>query len=339
MKVIRARNVNDALPQAIDILLHHGHKRDSRNGPVYVYDTPVTTQYQLPRERVLLWSARDANPFFHLYEALYMLSGEARVAPLKWFVKRMETFSDNGSTFHGFYGHRWRNAFGKDQLDIILQRLRANPDDRRINLQMWSCDRDLDVNSRDIPCNTNVYFAVNVHGALDMTVCNRSNDVVWGAYGANVVHMSVLQEYMAGQLGIPVGRYWQMSNNFHGYEDTLLPLADADRTELEPLNPYVGLSGGPISMYHPDEDVETLTEDIFILASNKPQDFEMGEGLRMLNSFFVSTVMLPMIVAYKAHKARDYKEALSLCKLITSEDWRVACTRWMEKRRAVHQGG
>ena len=32
---------------------------------------------------------------------------------------------------------------------------------------------------------------------LCMTVCNRSNDMLWGAYGANVVHMSMLQEFVA----------------------------------------------------------------------------------------------------------------------------------------------
>ena len=48
----------------------------------------------------------------------------------------------------------------------------------------------------EIPCNTAIYFKVR-EGKLNMTVSNRSNDVIWGTFGANVVHMSILQEYVA----------------------------------------------------------------------------------------------------------------------------------------------
>jgi thymidylate synthase len=54
---------------------------------------------------------------------------------------------------------------------------------------------------------------------LDLTVLCRSNDVVWGAYGANAVHFSVLQEYLAGRIGVDVGVMYQFSNNYHGYVD------------------------------------------------------------------------------------------------------------------------
>jgi len=336
MKVITARNVNDALPTALDILMHHGYERESRNGKVLVYDGPVTTQYLKPRERTLLWEARDANPFFHLYESMYMLSGAASLYPLRWFVKRMETFSDDGQTMQGFYGQRWRRRFGRDQLDIIVRRLRENPDDRRCVLQMWNPDTDLDSASSDVPCNTNAYLAINVHGELDLTVCNRSNDVIWGAYGANVVHMSILQEYLAGRIGVPVGRYWQISNNFHGYLDTVEPLIDADRRGLEPLNPYTELRP-PISLVNSSEDPDVLERDIARLAETKPGDLNMMTGLDMFESFFMSTVMLPMIIAYKWHKARNYEEALKHCKLITDDGWRKASTTWMEKRSALYQ--
>ena len=52
-----------------------------------------------------------------------------------------------------------------------------------------------------------------------MTVCNRSNDMLWGAYGANAVHMSMLQEYLASRLEIAVGEYTQISDSFHVYQN------------------------------------------------------------------------------------------------------------------------
>ena len=148
---------------------------------------------------------------------------------LTWFVKRMLEFSDDGLIFHGAYGHRWVRYFGKNQLEIIINRLAKHPTDRRCVLSMWDAPGDLmGKMGVDVPCNTSAYFSIGVRGDLDMTVSNRSNDIIWGAYGANAVHFSFLQKYIAERLGISVGRYWQISNNFHAYEKVLGPLLEKD---------------------------------------------------------------------------------------------------------------
>ncbi len=61
MKVLKVRNVHDALPAGLDYLEHHGVRRPSRNGSVIVAPGPVTTHYTKPRERVIFWAERDAN--------------------------------------------------------------------------------------------------------------------------------------------------------------------------------------------------------------------------------------------------------------------------------------
>ena len=66
--------------------------------------------------------------------------------------------------------------------------------------------------------NTNIYFKIR-ENKLKMTVCCRSNDMLWGAYGVNVVHMSVLQEYMATMIGVEMGEYRQISDSFHIYTE------------------------------------------------------------------------------------------------------------------------
>src|SRR5690242_2945482 len=108
MNVIRGRNVHRILPVAVDILHEAGIKRDSRNGSTYVVDGPVTTMYERPEERVVFWAERDANPFLHFYESLWMLGGRNDVRSLTRFTKNMAQFSDDGETFYGAYGHRWR---------------------------------------------------------------------------------------------------------------------------------------------------------------------------------------------------------------------------------------
>ena len=333
MRTIAARNVNDAVLSGIDLLAQEGFERDSRNGPVLVMDGPVTTLYRDPTERVLTWKARDANPFFHLYEALYMLTGNASVAPLTWFVKNMSRFSDDGFVFNGFYGQRWRGYFGHDQLRKIADQLTTNPDDRRCVLQMWDGRHDLGSKSNDVPCNTAVYFSINVNDELDMTVTNRSNDIVWGAYGANSVHMSMLQEYLAGLIHVPVGRYWQVSNNFHGYLDTLTPLLAADRSDIDTFNPYSiahesgGIEATPL-LFGATQD--ELDHDIAYLGSRHPRNIDWTE----CQTYFVGEVLAPAVEAYKHHKAKDPEQAMAHAEMIGASDWRLACTEWIERRQA-----
>src|SRR3974390_2807104 len=111
MRVIKVRNVHLALPKGLALLQEYGVVRDSRNGPVTVMEEPVTTTYIRPCERVLFWKERDANPFFHFFESLWMLAGRDDLAFLTKFVKRFEDFSDDGLTLHGAYGYRWLRYF------------------------------------------------------------------------------------------------------------------------------------------------------------------------------------------------------------------------------------
>ena len=104
MKVLSVRNVHEALPRALKLLQQQGIERPSRNGPVLQAPWPVTTVYQNPLERVVFWPERDANPFFHLYESLWMLAGRNDIAPLTRYAKNMANYSDDGETQHGAYG-------------------------------------------------------------------------------------------------------------------------------------------------------------------------------------------------------------------------------------------
>ena len=68
---------------------HILYSSPSRQGPTIGFIDPVLIQYSDPLKRVLLNSARDANPFFHLYEALWMLNGNNDVESLKYFTSKI----------------------------------------------------------------------------------------------------------------------------------------------------------------------------------------------------------------------------------------------------------
>lgn len=305
----------------------------SRGGDVLMHPEPVTTQYRFPAERVIFWPQRDANPFFHLFEGLWMLAGRNDVAFLKQFISDFDRFSDDGKIIHGAYGYRWRkhwivdtgNSLGPlNQLRSIISLLQKHPNTRRAVLTMWDPEFDLreDESGRDLPCNTQAYFW-NLAGRLQMTVTCRSNDAIWGCFGANAVHFSFLQEYLAAQIGCEVGSYYQVSNNFHAY----LP----EYRKVEELigrqdpSPY---ETGEVEPYPLVENPKTWDRDLALFLED-PNAYGYD------NSWF-SKVAKPMWFAHKAWSNRSdperYDKAFDIISQCRASDWRRAAAEWLGRR-------
>lgn len=370
MRVINARSVSDALSQGLHTLRVSHIKSPSRVGDVLVAPHPVMTVYSEPTNRVLLSPMRDANPFFHVMESLWMLAGRNDLPWLVRFNKRFETYSDDGGlTQPGAYGYRWRNHFGHDQLRDSILELTQNPQTRRAVLAMWDGgsraswwdgqrrteqverldeqpgDFYAAVNdSADVPCNTHAYFDT-IDGRLNMTVCCRSNDIIWGAYGANAVHFSFLLEYMAAMTGLSMGVYRQFSNNYHIYtnvvaEDQMMIMA----RNVEGSDPYLVPEtvnsfrkvppAVPLRKMPLVENVEQFDEDIdlFMTVTRIGGEAHYSLGVDYANSFF-NAVAMPMFHAYMAFKEKDYNVALDLAGTIRAEDWRKACVEWLQRRQ------
>jgi hypothetical protein len=314
MHVIEARNVEQAVHIGLRYLSTYGERSESRNGSVIVAPGPVATVYQNPAERVLFWPLRDANPFFHLMESLWMLAGRNDVALPAHFAKQIREYSDDGESLNGAYGYRWRIHFGTDQIRRALERLQADPLSRQALIQMYDPYEDL-LPTKDVPCNTVIYFRV-LHHALHMTVSCRSNDVIWGAYGANAVHFSFLQEFMAAQLGLAMGTYTQISNNYHIYERHY----DLMHAKYSPIFDY-------------PEPIEPLDADQFSYF-----DFmdDLGAFLakpetHYPKSKFLREVAQPMYVAWNARKNKT-STGLPELENATRCDWVEAAKQWINRR-------
>lgn len=354
MYVIGAVNVNDAYRQGMRYLSIFGQRRESRNGPVLRARVPVTTVYGHPRQRLLFDAQRDANPFFHLFEALWILDGRNDLWTLEHFLPQFKAFSDDGLTLHGAYGHRLRRHFTQgheglwlDQLEWAAQRLKNNPDDRRVVLQIWDPNLDPLAESADIPCNDTIKLCI-VDNALDMYVFNRSNDIIWGCYGANAVHFSMVQEYVAAMIGVDVGVYEQISTDFHAYVEQpykwekYWPLNDTPFDEARQstwVNPYLRME-----MYiHPlVDDPRTFDDELkdcmnwLNLGVLHAQEFDT-----YTNTFF-RDIVLPMYRAFRIYK--DHKDPQAAYELLTeiveqrlsrgemSADWIHAGRRWLQRR-------
>jgi thymidylate synthase len=291
---------------------------DTRNGKARRILGPVATAYQHPTERMLRDVRRDANPFFHIFESVWMLAGRNDVEWISQFNSNIGQYSDNGETFHGAYGHRWRNHFGHDQLMWAIEHLKAEPNSRRTVVQMFDPDVDQAYDGgKDIPCNTAIYFEI-VEGKLNMTVTNRSNDIVWGCYGANAVHMSILQEFVANALGATVGQYLQISNNFHIYEGHF-PFMDAV------ADPH-GYSQEMASSHVPITTPATWRKDLsefedWIVHPRYPH-----------NNKFITNVLNPMVHSWEFYKLKNRDNAFLYASTITDLEVKIACEEWLQRR-------
>jgi thymidylate synthase len=375
---IYAVNVNDAFSKIVGDI-HTGRlpiiKTSSRNGDVLQIIEPVTITYSKPNQRVLFNQARDS---------------------IQYYITDFEKFSDDGETLNGAYGYRWRHAKTEldveniqlvpvefpegeltsenmpycpsfeelaqvDQLQVIINHLKAKPDSRRAVLSMWNVEDDLlkigipqecikknsqgvcsppthvhncpvvkpslkltREGSKDVACNLNCTFQI-INGHLDMTVFNRSNDAILGSLGANVVHFSFLLEYMATHIGVPVGKYNQVSTNLHVYTWNWKP----EEWIKEDLYSYIGIDHFPLV-----KDPRVFDAELAMFNSQW-----LGKDLTNVAPFkhcftepFFADVAFPMAIAFHQHKKREYESALSWCSKIKAEDWRWVAQKWVEKR-------
>lgn len=326
MFTLHVRNVEHALWEGVKLLQEYGEKVAPRGLMTLEAPAPVVTEYDRPRERVLFNHIRDANPFFHFMESLWILAGRQDVEFLTKFNVRMADYSDDGVVFHAPYGYRLRHGadgYSEDQFKKVMDVLTKDPQSRQAVLQIWDHKFDLNARSKDIPCNDLIFIKIR-DGRLNITVCNRSNDMIWGAYGANAVQFSVIQEYLAGMLGVQVGYYRQVSDSFHAYVDNpqwqaLSDWADGiDNSKY--LVSYDDLRVDPYQMVqYPEHFDHDLT---FWFA-------DPSAGKLCLNPFF-REVAAPIYRCWKRHKM--YKDGRHFVRDIAASDWRLACDNWLRKR-------
>ena len=154
----------------IQTILEHGHAVSPRKQPTteILFEAPLTLDMARP---VVTTPERKLNYRFMCAEALWILSGDNKLAPLTRFVKRMAEFSDDGETLFGAYGPPIT-----DQLPYILEALLRDRDTRQAVLTIW---RQNPPRSKDIPCTVAMSFIIR-EGLLHQHVFMRSSDIWLG---------------------------------------------------------------------------------------------------------------------------------------------------------------
>jgi hypothetical protein len=178
-----------------------------------------------------------------------------------------------------------------------------------------------------------------------MTVTCRSNDAIWGAHGANAVHFSVLQEYVAAAVGVLVGPMVQLSNNYHIY---------ADREDVRRL-----LDTSEFSIQHSTAPIHYHTRNLYAEGARAVPLLQYKEEAKDLladcecyfafpevftpRTYYFQQVFLPMMTLHALYKdgAIDTDDKLhdySRDRLMEACDWHIAGVEWVARRLKAKQG-
>lgn len=290
----------------------------SRNGKVLTIPYPSMITLHDPQRRVLHNPSRDANPFFHLMESIWMMAGRNDAEWLGQFSSNIGQYAEDDGYFNAAYGHRWRHHFGFDQLQTLCKQIKEDPYSRQHVLQIWET-QDLLAKVKDKACNTQIMFRVEARRQrLDMLVVNRSNDAIWGALGANIVHMTMLHELVALATGIQLGTYRVVSNNLHVYEmhwDMITFKATAEEW-------YARTRDACCTALHDQEiHLEDWLQDCETFCQYGP--------LGSYNYPWFNNVAAPMMRGYTE---KNYEKRVELLGAVQDPNWQTAALNWVKRR-------
>lgn len=220
-----------------------------------------------PLKRMHSIISRRGDPWVMLAEFPWIIAGRNDIEWLQWYLPRAKDFSDDGVVWRAGYGPRMRehvSLLGQhtDQLHCVVQRLKEDGDTRQAVMTLWDPGLDNVPNSADYPCTLALHFIVAGGGALDLHVNMRSNDVLWGFSGVNIVNFTLLQELVAHLVNMPVGKYHHTSNNMHVYEHHWEQAGAIISASNSVINPYyIGLEPASMLLGHDAPDLEHFTDD------------------------------------------------------------------------------
>lgn len=230
MHTFQGETADEVWRQAFNALTQPGYaqRQSSRNG---VTSELLHSSFSIsnPRSRWVFSRIPAMNPAFAIAEFFWILAGSDDANFINRWFPNLSKFQGQGDTYYGAYGHRLRSSFGFDQLEQAYQALSENPDSRQVVLQIWKPELDFTNNdgsprSADIPCN--ICAMPKVRGErLEWLQVMRSNDLFRGM-PYNIVQFTMLQETLAGWLGLEPGEYHQVSDSLHLYERDLVRCAD-----------------------------------------------------------------------------------------------------------------
>jgi thymidylate synthase len=181
-----ARDIHSSL-----FLNNHYHYllKDILNAPEELNQRTNTKVKALPN-RVLRYEIDDCIPMINsrrmfpasaMAELIWTLSGTKDLTWLQQHTKMWDGFANEENEIEASYGYRWREQFGRDQIQELINALVADPSDRQCFVSAWDNAKDGLGNrwTTNVPCPTS--FTINIIDYhVNINVNLRSSDAIVG---------------------------------------------------------------------------------------------------------------------------------------------------------------
>lgn len=177
----------------------------------------VSVEIQNPTDRNITTHWRKWSKNYAEREWNWYLSANPSVQEIKKFAPMWDKMHSGNNIVNSNYGFQWsRNK----QLQKVIEQLQKNPNSRQAWITIYD-GKEKDNYDFDTPCALAVGFDIKPNSeSVDMTVCMRSNDLVYG-FCNDQYCFSKLQEHVAHLLNRPVGTYTHFAHDMHIYNDKL----------------------------------------------------------------------------------------------------------------------
>ncbi len=209
------------MKQYLDVLkdvLENGQDADNRTG---IYARKVfgrQMRFDLSKGFPLVTTKKT---FFKgiVHELIWLISGNTNIKYLlDNNVHIWDEWADENGDLGPVYGHQWRNfnSQGYDQIRDIIERIKKNPQDRRIIVSAWN---PAQIEQMALPpCHCFFQFDVTPDGKLNCMLYQRSCDMFLGV-PFNIASYSLLTMMIAQVCGLKPGEFVHTLGNAHIYSN------------------------------------------------------------------------------------------------------------------------
>ena len=209
----------------LDYIIHNGDVKSDRTGTgtISVFGPQMTFDL---KEGFPLCTTKKTHFKSIVHELLWIISGDTNIGYLtKNGVSIWSAWADENGDLGPVYGKQWRDFNGVDQLSILIDQLKSNPDSRRHIVSAWN---PVDVPNMALPpCHTLFQFYVSSRNELSCKLYQRSADMFLGV-PFNIASYALLTHLIAKECGYSVGKFIWTAGDAHIYANHV----DAVRTQL-----------------------------------------------------------------------------------------------------------
>lgn len=202
-----------------DVLKNGMVEKSERTGHETKALVGVHFQLDIEKDGFPMLTLRKTPIKMFVAEQIWFISGSRKPEIfLRDYTHIWDEFTNPGDVVTVAYGYRWRKHFGRDQLGLLIELLKAEPSSRQGVVITWDPSQDgLSLKKKkNVPC---LYtFTVNIiNGRLHFHNIIRSNDIMLGL-ASDVPGFVLLQCILAQKLNVRPGIYSHSISNAHIYD-------------------------------------------------------------------------------------------------------------------------